>query len=162
MGKRISIVFFVTAFLLLNSCGFQPMYKFTDGDLSVRNYTFKVINQVSREIQDEVSKSVYSKDNPPYEVLLKIQEEQTPLIVNTNGTVAKYRIEVSIEFEIIQIDNGSVISSGISRGFAQYDVGESEFNNEDIKKRMTQNATKNALQIMTSKVESSIAESNAD
>ena len=55
-----------------------------------------------------------------------------------------------------------MVSSGISRGFAQYDVGESEFNNEDIKKRMTQNATKNALQIMTSKVESSIAESNAD
>ena len=59
------------------------------------------------------------------------------MIINTNGTVAKYRIEVSIEFEIIQNDNGSMISSGISRGFAQYDVGESEFNNEDIKKRMT-------------------------
>ncbi len=162
MSKSISIVFFVTSFLLLNNCGFQPIYKITDGDLGMRNYTFKIVNQVSREIQDEVSKSVYSKDNLAYEVLLNIQEEQTPLIINTNGTVAKYRIEVTIGFEIILIDNGDVISSGVSRGFAQYDVGESEVNNEDVKKRMTQNATKNAIQIMISKVESSIAESNAD
>ena len=43
MGKGISIVFVVTAFLLLNSCGFQPMYKFADGDLGVRNYTLKLL-----------------------------------------------------------------------------------------------------------------------
>ena len=107
-----------------------------------------------------MDKNLYSKDNLAYEVLLKIQENQTPLVINTNGTVAKYRIEVSINFEIIETDTSSMISTGITRGFAQYDVGESEFNNEDMKKRMTQIATKDALQIMVSKVESSIAKSN--
>ena len=82
------------------------------------------------------------------------------MIINTNGTVSKYRIEVSINFEIIEIVSNNTLSTGIARGFAQYDVGESEFNNEDMKKSMTRNAVKNALQIMVSKVESSIARSN--
>ena len=160
MVKKISIVFLVSIYFLLSSCGFKPIYKFNDGDLNFRNYTLTIVNPVSREIQEEVNKAVYSKENFSYEVLLNIQEDQTPLIINTNGTVAKYRIEISINFEIIKTSNGDLVSTGVSRGFAQYDVGESEFNNEDIKKRMAQNATKSALQIMASKVESSIAKSN--
>ena len=157
MSKKYSVIFLMTTCFFLISCGFSPIYKITDDNLKIRNYSLKLVNNVSREIQDEVDKNLYSKDNLAYEVLLKIQENQTPLVINTNGTVAKYRIEVSINFEIIETDTSSMISTGITRGFAQYDVGESEFNNEDMKKRMTQIATKDALQIMVSKVESSIA-----
>ena len=157
MTKTISIIFIFASYFLLNSCGFKPMYKFNSDDIDTRNYNLKVISETSREIQEEINKVSLSKDDLTYEVLLKVQEEQTPLIINTNGTVAKYRIEVSLNFEIIQNNTKDIISSGIARGFAQYDVGESEFNNEDMKKSMTRNATKNALQIMVSKVESSIA-----
>ena len=86
MVKKISIVFLVSIYFLLSSCGFKPIYKFNDGDLNFRNYTLTIVNPVSREIQEEVNKAVYSKENFSYEVLLNIQEDQTPLIINTNGT----------------------------------------------------------------------------
>ena len=79
------------------------------------------------------------------------------MIVNTNGTVAKYRIEIEIEYELIQIDIDEVISTGTTRGFAQYDVTDSEIVNEDTRKSMTKIATKNAIQLMTSRIQSSIA-----
>jgi hypothetical protein len=160
MIKAKPVLVILGAYFLLISCGFSPIYKITNDNLDIRNYSLKLVNKVSREIQDEVEKTIHSKDNLAYEVFLQIQEEQTPLIINTNGTVAKYRIEISINFEIIETSTENILSTGITRGFAQYDVGESEFNNEDMKKSMTRNATKNALQIMISKVESSIARSN--
>ncbi len=160
MIKAKPVLVILGAYFLLISCGFSPIYKITNDNLDIRNYSLKLVNKVSREIQDEVEKTIHSKDNLAYEVFLQIQEEQTPLIINTNGTVAKYRIEISINFEIIETGTENILSTGITRGFAQYDVGESEFNNEDMKKSMTRNATKNALQIMISKVESSIARSN--
>ena len=160
MTRKNSFILILSAYFFLISCGFSPIYKISDDNLNIRNYSLKLVNNVSREIEDEVKNALYSKDNFVYEVLLKIQEEQTPLIINTNGTVSKYRIEVSINFEIIEIVSNNTLSTGIARGFAQYDVGESEFNNEDMKKSMTRNAVKNALQIMVSKVESSIARSN--
>ena len=52
------------------------------------------------------------------------------------------------------------ISNGTARGSAQYDVGTSEVNNEDTKKSMTKIATKNAIQLMVSKIQSSISGTN--
>ena len=90
-------------------------------------------------------------------MLLNIYEDLTPLIVNTNGTVAKYRIEIEIAYKLIQIDVDETISTGTTRGYAQYDVTESEIVNEDTRKHMTKIATKNAIQIMTSRIQSSIS-----
>ena len=78
--------------------------------------------------------------------------------MNTNGTVAKYRIEVRIKYELVQIDIDEVISSGSAMGFAQYDVGASEINNEETRKNMIKIATKNALNIMISRIQSKTLE----
>ena len=50
------------------------------------------------------------------------------------------------------------MSEGIVRGFAQYDVGSSEINNEETKASMIKSATNNAVQIMISKIQTSISQ----
>ena len=124
---------------------------------AIDGYSVEVTNQVAREIIEEVNSTIVQGENQKYKALLTIYEDLTPLIVNTNGTVAKYRIEIEIKYELIQIDNDEVISTGTTRGFAQYDVTGSEIVNEDTKKSMTKIATKNAIQLMTSRIQSSIS-----
>jgi hypothetical protein len=147
-----SVVFFI-----FFGCGFKPIYKMTSDDASIDGYSVEVTNQVAREIIEEVNSTIVPGENQKYKALLNIYEDLTPLIVNTNGTVAKYRIEIEIKYELIQIDLNEVISSGTTRGFAQYDVTGSEIVNEDTKKSMTKIATKNAIQLMTSRIQSSIS-----
>ena len=53
-----------------------------------------------------------------------------------------------------------MITEGVVRGVTQYDVGTSEINNEEAKKSMTRTATQNALQILVSKIQSSISQTN--
>ena len=144
-------------FLILFGCGFKPIYKITSDDIRLDGYSVEVTNQVAREIIEEVNSNIVQGEKDKYKVLLNIYEDLTPLIVNTNGTVAKYRIEIEIEYELIEIDTDEIIASGTTRGFAQYDVTESEIVNEDTRKHMTKIATKNAVQIMTSRIQSSIS-----
>ena len=143
-------------FFIFLGCGFKPIYKISSDDVNLDGYSVEVVNQVSREIIEEVNSTIFQDENQKYKVLLNIYEDLTPLIVNTNGTVAKYRIEIEIEYKLIEIDIDEIISTGTTRGFAQYDVTESEIVNEDTRKHMTKIATKNAIQIMTSRIQSSI------
>ena len=147
----------LTIFFIISGCGFKPIYKITNNDTGIASYSVEVANQVSREIIEEVNSTIVPGENQKYRALLNIFEDLTPLIVNTNGTVAKYRIEVEIKYELIQIDNDEVISNGTTRGFAQYDVTGSEIVNEDTRRSMTKIATKNAIQLMTSRIQSSIS-----
>ena len=144
-------------FFIFLGCGFKPIYKISSDDVNLDGYSVEVVNQVSREIIEEVNSTIVQGENQKYRALLKIYEDLTPLIVNTNGTVAKYRIEIEIAYKLIQIDVDETISTGTTRGYAQYDVTESEIVNEDTRKHMTKIATKNAIQIMTSRIQSSIS-----
>ena len=144
-------------FCIFLSCGFKPIYKITSDDIDLVGYSVEGANQVSREIIDEVNSTIVQDENQKYKALLNIYEDLTPLIVNTNGTVAKYRIEIEIAYELIKIDVDETISTGTTRGFAQYDVTESEIINEDTRKRMSKIATKNAIQIMASRIQSIIS-----
>ena len=147
----------LAVFFIFLGCGFKPIYKMTSDDASMDGYSVEVTNQVAREIIEEVNNTIVQSEDQKYRALLSIYEDLTPLIVNTNGTVAKYRIEIEIKYELLQIDGNEVISTGTTRGFAQYDVTDSEIVNEDTKKSMTKIATKNAIQLMTSRIQSSIS-----
>ena len=144
-------------FLIFFGCGFKPIYKITSDDVDLDGYSVEVANQVSREIIEEVNSTIVQGENQKFKAILKIYEDLTPLIVNTNGTVAKYRIEIEIAYELIEIEVDETISTGTTRGFAQYDVTESEIINEDTRKRMSKIATKNAIQIMASRIQSIIS-----
>ena len=147
----------IAIFFIFLSCGFKPIYKVTSDGTNIGNYSVEFTNEVKREIMEEVKSTIGPSENPKYKALLKIYEDLSPLIVNTNGTVAKYRIEIEIKYELLQLDSNEVISTGTTRGFAQYDVTGSEIVNEDTKKSMTKIATKNAVQLMTSRIQSRIS-----
>ena len=85
-------------FFILLSCGFKPIYKITSDDVDLDGYSVEVANQVSREIIEEVNSTIVQGENQKFRAILKIYEDLTPLIVNTNGTVAKYRIEIEIKY----------------------------------------------------------------
>ena len=154
------IKFFTSVFILIiiTSCGFKPIYKLSDDNKNSNEYYIQITNQVSREVVEEINENIFQDRSQKYKALLTIHEDLTPLIVNTNGTIAKYRIEIEIKYELLQEDINEIISEGTTRGFAQYDVVDSEIENEDMKKSMTKIATKNALQIMTSRIQSRISE----
>ena len=98
MNRKNKIIFVITLFIVFNNCGFTPMYKISDSEVNLRNYSVKIVNQVSREISQEVDANIFPSSEVAYEVMLNIKDDQIPLIINTNGTVAKIRDRSSHKF----------------------------------------------------------------
>ena len=146
----------ILVLLFINNCGFKPIHQITETGSNFSNYTVEVQNSVSREIIDELNANFTADDEINYKAVISVNEDLNPLIINTNGTVAKYRIEIEINYQLIELDSGDVISEGTTRGFAQYDTVDSEVSNEDTRKSMTKIAAKNALQAMSSRIQSII------
>ena len=89
MNKNILITLLLVTSFILGGCGFKPLYKISDDYSGIRNYNVEVINSIPREIIEEINANNFSKDNTAYKVLIRIDDDRIPLIINTNGTVSK-------------------------------------------------------------------------
>ena len=151
-------------FSYLVSCGFKPMYKFSENGVDLNSYSINIINEsnTSREIREEIKKSFpSSSDIEKYYVIdIEAFENLDPLITNTDGTVSKYGIEIIIYFKVKAANTNELLINDVVRGFAQYTVETSEIESDDKKKRMIRTATSSAIQMMTSKIQSDTSITN--
>ena len=156
----------ISILIVLSSCGFKPMYKLSENSFDFRSYSITIINEndTSREIKEEIRRSFPSSSEIKKEYVIEINttENLEPLITNTDGTIAKYRIEIIMNFKVKDKNENTYIMEDIVRGLAQYSVETSEIESDDKKRSMIQTATSSAIQMMISKIQSdtSIANDN--
>ena len=160
--NRVSLLIFLFSYLV--SCGFKPMYKFSENSVDLNSYSINIINESNtpRQIKEEIKKSFPSgsKIKSNYVIDIEVFENLDPLITNTDGTVSKYGIEIIMYFKVKAINSNELLINDVVRGFAQYTVETSEIESDDKKKRMTQTATSSAIQMMTSKIQSDTSITN--
>tara|TARA_B100001057_G_scaffold410108_1_gene425061 strand:+ start:764 stop:1264 length:501 start_codon:yes stop_codon:yes gene_type:complete len=160
MNKNYIIIIFLLSLFI--GCGFKPIHKFSEDSFNLADFkvSYDNIGEVSYEVRDEIDRLFYDKsDGSSYNLSIKIKEENFPLIMNTNGTVAKYQIEISISFKVTDSENELIIEDTV-KGFSQYDVETSEINNDAIKKQMKRSAANEAMALIMTKIQSSIVAIN--
>ncbi|OUU35118.1 MAG: hypothetical protein CBC16_11090 [Verrucomicrobia bacterium TMED56] len=161
MKNKITIFIFLIFFT--SSCGFKPMYKLSESSIDFRSYSVILMNEIntSREIKEEIKKS-FPKNSSENNYIIEINaiENLDPLITNTDGTVAKYRIEIVMNFKVKGENSDFYLIEDMVRGFAQYTVETSEIESNKKKQAMLRTASNNAIQMMMSKIQSEISVAN--
>ena len=154
----------ISIFIVLTSCGFKPMYKLSESSFDFRSYSISIMNEhnTSREIKEEIRESFPSSSEIKKEYVIEINtnENLEPLITNTDGTIAKYRIEILLYFKIKDKITDIYLLEDMVRGFAQYTVETSEIESNKKKQAMLRTASNNAIQMMMSKIQSEISVAN--
>ena len=154
----------ISILIVLSSCGFKPMYKLSENSFDFRSYSITIINEndTSREVKEEIRRSFPSSSEIKKEYVIEINttENLEPLITNTDGTIAKYRIEIIMNFKVKDKNENTYIMEDIVRGLAQYSVETSEIESDDKKRSMIQTATSSAIQMMISKIQSDTSITN--
>ena len=154
----------ISILIVLTSCGFKPMYKISENSIDFRSYSITIMNEnnTSREIKEEIKKSFPSSSEIEKKYIIEINTNENfeALITNTDGTVAKYRIEIIINYKVKDKNKDSYLIEDMVRGFAQYTVETSEIESNDKKNRMIRTATNSAIQMMISKIQSDISITN--
>ena len=136
------------------------MYKSDGVGIELDRLSINFKGDVAYEIKEELNSFLNTKqENIDYIVTVEVKEEMVPVIINENGTVSKYQIDIALFFEVTD-KFGEMLIDDIAVGFAQYDVLISEIENEDLKKQMTRSATRDAASLMIAKIQSRLSLSN--
>jgi len=147
MIKKILILIFISQILL--ACGFTPTYKVLNSikNIDVRYEVDPNNSYEARRVLNTLVQNV-NKDKVKFITKVNIKEKESAVNVNSSGSVNEYRIEVLINFEIFKIEDGLLFYKSQSRGFANYDVSDSEYTNTLVKKDALERALTEGIQLM--------------
>ena len=154
--KIISLIFIAQ---LVFSCGFTPILKNLDNQNT--NLTYYEISPensyIARQVLSSQLKS-FNKNEAKFLTKVRVLENESAVNVTSSGSVDEYKIEVLVNFEIFNISNNSLLIKSQSRGFANYDVSNSEYTNSLVKKEALERALIEGIQLMKIIIQSKIAE----
>ena len=151
---------FLLICILVSSCGFRPMFK-TDGEgIELNTLSINFAGNITYEIKEELTSYISTEqENKDYLVTVEVKEEMVPVIINENGTVSKYQIDIALFFEV-KDKSGEILLDDVAVGFAQYDLLVSEIENKDLRKQMLRTATNDAASLMITKIQSKLSFTN--
>ena len=149
--KKIFIILFLSNFFI--QCGFQPIYS-EKNETVESDYETVLISENSvsvKEAFNSIFKNTTIKSN--FELKISIIEQDQPIVTNSDGTVAKYRIDISTNFILYDRINKKEIFSDYSKGFAQYETQTNNYDTEQKRYEAKKIATTNSLQLIPIKIQ---------
>ena len=152
--KLIGIIFI---FYMVVSCGFTPILKDSIDTNNVIVY-YEINPSSSYEARQLLNSSFINleKDKAKFIVKVNIMESESAVNIESSGSVNEYKIEVLISFKIFETKTNSMIFESQSRGFANYDVSNSEYTNTLIQQDALKKALTNSIQLMNIIVQSKV------
>jgi len=157
MIKKFISLIFITQ--LVFSCGFTPILKNLDNqNTSLTYYEINPENSyAARQVLSSQLKNL-DKNKAKFLTKVRISENESAVNITSSGSVDEYKIEVLINFETFNISSGDLLFKSQSRGFANYDVSNSEYTNSLVKKEALNRALTEGIQLMSIVVQSKITE----
>jgi len=149
--KKIFIILFLSNFFI--QCGFQPIYSERNETIE-SDYETVLISENSISV-NETFNSIFKKTTKKsnFELRISIIEQDLPIVTNSDGTVAKYRIDISTNFVLYDRINKKEIFSDYSKGFAQYETQTNNYDTEQKRYKAKKIATTNSLQLIPIKIQ---------
>jgi hypothetical protein len=155
MIKKIVGMIFILQ--LIVSCGFTPILKKVTDSSNVLVY-YEIDPSSSYQARQLLSSTFINleKDQAKFITKVNIIESESAVNIESSGSVNEYKIEILVNFKIFEIKTNSIVFESQSRGFANYDVSNSEYNNTLVKQNALNKALTNGIQLMNIIVQSKI------
>ena len=89
MMLRTFIFFLICIFV--SSCGFKPMYKKDGRGIELDTLSINFKGNITYEIKEELKSFIGTEqENKDYVVIVEVQENMVPVIINENGICTTY------------------------------------------------------------------------
>ncbi len=152
--------FCVTALLLLlGACGFSPVYE------SSRNAGHTLLSNVevvpvagrhgqvlTRKLEDMLDPTSVDSTSA-YQIETSVSVEYIPIIIENDGTVSRYRVDIAIPLNLRKSSTGQIVFTDIVRRSVSYNVSESDYSSyissTDAVERGIEEASQDVVQRVT-------------
>lgn len=142
-----SVAMTLSAFITA-SCGFTPIYKTVDenGNAAMNLAAVKVESShdlmgqfYSNRLTDLLNPAAVQVE-PQYRMTTTLSKSKTPLAIQQDRTITRYKIVVSVNYRLVDINSGKVIDEGNLRREGGYDKVDSDYatyiSDEDTTRRI--------------------------
>ena len=128
-------IFLVILILLLNNCGYTPIYSSKDSNFKIVSLTSNVQNSLTNYIENSVSVFSNENSNKNLNIIIDLKEDISVTFKDTKGDPSKNRLTVTVDVSLFDVNKDLVASNSFSESF-QYNIDDNKFNLKQYEKNI--------------------------
>lgn len=128
-------IFLVILILLLNNCGYTPIYSSKDSNFKIVNLNANVNNSLTNYIKNSISVFSNEDSDKKLNISFNFKENVSVILKDSKGDPAKNRLTVTVDVSLFDTDKNLVASNSFSESF-QYNIDDNKFNLKQYEKNL--------------------------
>ena len=128
-------IFLVILILLLNNCGYTPIYSSKDSNFKIVNLNANVNNSLTNYIKNSISVFSNEDSDKKLNISLNLKENVSVILKDSKGDPAKNRLTITVDVSLFDTNKNLVASNSFSESF-QYNIDDNKFNLKQYEKNL--------------------------
>ena len=128
-------IFLVILILLLNNCGYTPIYSSKDSNFKIVNLNSNVNNSLTNYIKNSISVFSNVDSDKKLNISFNLKENVSVILKDSKGDPAKNRLTITVDVSLFDTNKNLVASNSFSESF-QYNIDDNKFNLKQYEKNL--------------------------
>ena len=138
-------IFLISIILLLNNCGYTPLYSSKDSNYNVISFKKDTNNSLTNYIQNSIEVLSNEKSEKSFNIIIEYYENISVILKDSKGDPTKNRLNVSVDLSLLDINDTLIISKKFSENF-EYNIDDNKFNLKQYEKNIKFNLVEDITQ----------------
>ena len=128
-------IFLVILILLLNNCGYTPIYSSKDSNFKIVNLNANVNNSLTNYIKNSINVFSNEDSEKKLNISFNLKENVSVILRDSKGDPAKNRLTITVDLSLFDINKNLVASNSFSESF-EYNIDDNKFNLKQYEKNI--------------------------
>ena len=138
-------IFLISIILLLNNCGYTPLYSSKDSNYNVISFKKNTNNSLTNYIQNSIAVLSNEKSEKSFNIIIEYYENISVILKDSKGDPTKNRLNVSVDLSLLDINDILITSKKFSENF-EYNIDDNKFNLKQYEKNIKLNLVEDITQ----------------
>ena len=128
-------IFLILVILLLNSCGYTPIYSTKESNYKIINFEKNINNNLTNYIQNSISSFSSDDATKILNINFEFKEEISIILKDSKGDPSRNRLTITVDLSILD-SNNNLISSNIFTENFEYNIDDNKFKLKQYEKNI--------------------------
>ena len=128
-------IFLVIIILLLNNCGYTPIYSAKDSNFKIISLNSNVNNNLTNYIENSISVFSNEDSNKKLNIVFNLKENVSVILKDSKGDPSKNRLTITVDLSLFDINKNLLASNTFSESF-QYNIDDNKYNLKQYEKNI--------------------------
>ena len=128
-------IFLVILILLLNNCGYTPIYSNKNSNFKVISLESNINNNLTNYIENSINVFSNEKSNKKLNITFDLKEDISVILKDSKGDPSKNRLAITVDLSIFDANKNLIVSNIFSESF-QYNIDDNKFNLKQYEKNI--------------------------